>query len=125
MLRWLSNMRGGSGLMHESVWMEDFNNTFTREDFGWANSMLLASVEALLPGVDCDAEAQALHLRAIREREGLVPNATASAGGSSGAGHGERSDRAVYFERLEQTVNTVAADEAQLQPPEPAATRGS
>ena len=115
-------MHGGSGLMHESVWMEDWN-TFTRDDFGWANSMLLATVEALLPGVDCDAEAQALHLRAIREREGLVANATEAAGGSSSGG--PAGDRAVFFERLEQTINTVSSSgAAQLQSPEPGATRG-
>jgi hypothetical protein len=156
LLRWLGRMQCGNGLMHESVWINDCN-TFTRADFGWANAMLVASVEALL-GVDCDAEAQALHLQAARAWEAWVANgdndaaaaaaataaaataaaataaaataaaaaaavAAAAAGGAAAAGAGGGNDRPAardpgFFERLEQTINTISgSDAAQLPPP--------
>ncbi len=46
---------GPRGLPHESVNVNDPSRS-TREEFGWANAMVVVAVERLLPGVDCDAE---------------------------------------------------------------------
>jgi hypothetical protein len=74
-MRQLLGMQCGNGLMHESFDVRVDNLTAalkmpcTREIFEWANAMLVALVEETL-GLDCDAEAQRLHLEAIRERWG-------------------------------------------------------
>jgi hypothetical protein len=68
----LLKMQCGNGLMHESIMASlvdtDGPSGCTRPAFEWANSMLVALVEERL-GLDCDAEAQRLHLAIIRERE--------------------------------------------------------
>ncbi len=59
----------------------------TRPVFEWSNAMLTASVETLL-GVDCDAEAQALHLQHVRQREQLPAQQQAGAEASVAAERG-------------------------------------
>jgi hypothetical protein len=114
-LRWLLKMQCGNGLMHESVRVDlrvDEPADCTRPVFEWANAMAAASVEALLPGVDCDVEAQALHLRAIKEREGLLEptGGTQQQEGDAAADPADLDyDQARFFERIEQTINTVSS----------------
>ncbi len=84
----LLKMQCGNGLMHESIDASlhntDDGSGCTRPDFEWANSMLVALVEETL-GLDCDAEAQRLHLNMIREREKSErASAVAVAGGQVG-----------------------------------------
>jgi hypothetical protein len=114
-------MQCGNGLMHESVRVNlrvDEPADCTRPVFEWANAMAVATVEVLLPGVDCDVEAQALHLRAIRERESLLEltvGAQQQEGGAASDGSADPADLdldydpARFFERLEQTINTVSS----------------
>jgi hypothetical protein len=105
--------------------------------------MLTASVETLL-GADCDAEAQALHLQRVRQREKLPAQQLGGAEASFAAGQGARAsqhrgaealagvaaggsasggeartrlalpagvsskdDPVLFYERIEQTVNTI------------------
>lgn len=65
-MRRLLNMQCGNGLMHESISVQ--GGSCTRPIFEWANAMLVTLVEQTL-GLDCDAEAQRLHVDMIRARE--------------------------------------------------------
>ena len=71
-MRRLLKMQCGNGLMHESVNVHmqsaDSAAGCSRPVFEWSNAMLVALVEETL-GLDCDAEAQRLHLAAVRKRE--------------------------------------------------------
>jgi hypothetical protein len=108
-LRWLLKMQCSNGLMHESVYVENLSSC-TRPIFEWANAMLVALVETLL-GTDCDAEAQALHLRAIRARERAVQQGWLGNHGGAAAGSRQLdvpevpAGEALYYERMEQTIN--------------------
>lgn len=66
-LRMLLDMDCGTGTMHESVHVDQVFSC-TRTVFQWANAAATTAVQALL-GVDCDAEAEAARLKAIRTRE--------------------------------------------------------
>ncbi len=104
----------------------------TRPIFEWANAMLVASVETLL-GADCDKEAQALHLRAIKERERERQQGwnerhmgRGGAGRRLGAPDSRRWDvpdvpaaEALYYERMEQTINYANTFEDHPPPPPP------
>ena len=84
---------GPFGLPHESVEVSNTQAT-TRNEFGWASAMVVVAVEQLLPGIDCDAEAEAFRLREIETREAKQVGNPVNKG----------KDRAWYYEQLEADV---------------------
>jgi hypothetical protein len=73
-MRQLLAMQCSNGLMHESVDVllhstDESAVACTRDVFEWANAMLVTLVEQTL-GLDCDAEAQRLHIEMLRNQWG-------------------------------------------------------
>eukprot|EP00879_Flechtneria_rotunda_P023909 GHRR01025321.1.p1 GENE.GHRR01025321.1~~GHRR01025321.1.p1 ORF type:complete len:482 (+),score=117.16 GHRR01025321.1:312-1757(+) len=92
LLKMMLKMAHGNGLVHESVNVNSIGS-FTRPEFGWANAMLVVTVQILL-GVDCDAEAETHRLQTIAQREQSDPK-TAPNGGKDGP---------LYYEQLEAGI---------------------
>jgi hypothetical protein len=96
----LKMAEGPMGLPHESVEVNNPQAT-TRNEFGWASAMVVVAVEQLLPGIDCDAEAEAYRLRDIESRETKEQRHLVNGG----------KDRAWYYSQLEAEVIHVGQKE--------------